>query len=111
MLRAVLSGHGSKSAVESKVSFPLSHTLDGGETFTNSLRYTNNPIGAKDRADQWVCLGHGKYLYWGTRYWLWKARTSVEREHGETLSILRTIKVALDPENRMNPGKMIPPAA
>ena len=31
-------------------------------------------------------------------------------EHGEALDIMRTIKLSLDPENRMNPGKVIPPA-
>ena len=28
-------------------------------------------------------------------------------EHGEALEVMRTIKKALDPENRMNPGKII----
>src|SRR5882724_8533367 len=31
----------------------------------------------------------------------------LEREHGPALEVMRTIKRALDPENRMNPGKMI----
>ena len=31
----------------------------------------------------------------------------LEQEHGEGLHVMRTIKRALDPENRMNPGKMI----
>jgi D-lactate dehydrogenase (cytochrome) len=30
-------------------------------------------------------------------------------EHGEALSVMRAIKQALDPENRMNPGKMVEP--
>ena len=28
-------------------------------------------------------------------------------EHGESLEVMKAIKRALDPENRMNPGKMI----
>jgi sulfatase modifying factor 1 len=36
--------------VESKVRFPLPHTLDGNEILQNSLRYTNTPTGTKDRA-------------------------------------------------------------
>jgi D-lactate dehydrogenase (cytochrome) len=31
----------------------------------------------------------------------------LEREHGEALEVMRTIKRALDPDNRMNPGKMV----
>ena len=31
----------------------------------------------------------------------------LEREHGAALEVMRTIKRALDPENRMNPGKMV----
>jgi D-lactate dehydrogenase (cytochrome) len=33
----------------------------------------------------------------------------LEAEHGEALSVMRTIKQSLDPHNLMNPGKMIPP--
>jgi D-lactate dehydrogenase (cytochrome) len=31
----------------------------------------------------------------------------LEREHGAALDVMRTIKRALDPDNRMNPGKMV----
>ena len=32
---------------------------------------------------------------------------SVEAEHGEAVDIMRTIKRSLDPDNRMNPGKVL----
>ncbi len=32
----------------------------------------------------------------------------LEREHGDALDVMRTIKRALDPQNLMNPGKLIP---
>ena len=35
----------------------------------------------------------------------------LQREHGEALDVMRTIKHALDPHNLMNPGKLIPEAA
>jgi D-lactate dehydrogenase (cytochrome) len=31
----------------------------------------------------------------------------LREEHGEALEVMRTIKKALDPDNRMNPGKII----
>ena len=31
----------------------------------------------------------------------------LQAEHGESLEVMRTIKRALDPENRMNPGKLV----
>jgi D-lactate dehydrogenase (cytochrome) len=37
-------------------------------------------------------VGYGKMKY-------------LKAEHGEALEVMRTLKRALDPENRMNPGK------
>ena len=34
----------------------------------------------------------------------------LEAEHGEALNVMRTIKMAFDPQNIMNPGKMLPPS-
>lgn len=31
-------------------------------------------------------------------------------EHGEGLEVMRAVKRALDPDNRMNPGKVVPDA-
>ncbi|MGA2960251.1 MAG: FAD-linked oxidase C-terminal domain-containing protein [Candidatus Korobacteraceae bacterium] len=39
-------------------------------------------------------IGYGKMKY-------------LEAEHGPALEVMRTIKRALDPDNRMNPGKMV----
>jgi D-lactate dehydrogenase (cytochrome) len=32
----------------------------------------------------------------------------MEAEHGESLDLMRQIKQAFDPDNLMNPGKMLP---
>jgi D-lactate dehydrogenase (cytochrome) len=49
-------------------------------------------MGGTCSGEHGVGLGKMKYL---------------EAEHGASLEIMRTIKRALDPDNRMNPGKMI----
>ncbi len=41
-------------------------------------------------------VGYGKMKY-------------LEAEHGPALAVMRTLKRALDPDNRMNPGKMVEP--
>jgi D-lactate dehydrogenase (cytochrome) len=32
---------------------------------------------------------------------------SLEKEHGHGVDVMRAIKRALDPDNRMNPGKVV----
>jgi D-lactate dehydrogenase (cytochrome) len=39
-------------------------------------------------------VGYGKIKY-------------MEAEHGPALEVMRAIKYALDPDNRMNPGKVL----
>jgi len=46
-----------------------------------------------------TCTGeHG--VGYGKLHWL-------EKEHGEAVETMRLIKRSLDPDNRMNPGKMV----
>lgn len=35
----------------------------------------------------------------------------MQQEHGDALAVMRTIKKALDPDNRMNPGKIVDTSA
>jgi len=32
----------------------------------------------------------------------------MKAEHGDALAVMQSIKRALDPDNRMNPGKVLP---
>jgi D-lactate dehydrogenase (cytochrome) len=49
-----------------------------------------------------TCTGeHG--VGFGKREWL-------KEEHGEAVELMRMIKRAFDPENLLNPGKVLPPA-
>jgi D-lactate dehydrogenase (cytochrome) len=53
-------------------------------------------MGGTSSGEHGVGTGRKKYL---------------EQEHGPALDVMRAIKQALDPENRMNPGKMVEPHA
>ena len=42
------------------------------------------------------------------RAWYWSRKIDfLIAEHGEAVSLMRSIKKALDPENIMNPGKVL----
>jgi D-lactate dehydrogenase (cytochrome) len=61
---------------------------------------------ASQRADGAPGAGHGRDQQ--RRTWRRPRQDEVSRaEHGPALEVMRTIKRALDPDNRMNPGKMI----
>ncbi len=47
-----------------------------------------------------TCTGEHGIGYGKIKYML--------REHGESIELMRQIKQAMDPENLMNPGKMLP---
>ena len=53
-------------------------------------------------------MGRGRGQFYRIGYGKLK---HLQQEHGDAVSVLRAIKTALDPDNRMNPGKMIPPIA
>ena len=38
----------------------------------------------------------------------WHKLDALVLEHGEAVTLMRSIKVALDPHNIMNPGKTVP---
>ena len=51
-------------------------------------------MGGTCTGEHGVGLGKIKYLY---------------AEHGESISLMRAVKRAIDPDNIMNPGKIFPP--
>ncbi len=64
------------------------------EAFAGRLVEHAIDLGGTCSGEHGVGLGKKKYL---------------KAEHGEALEVMRLIKRALDPDNRMNPGKMIDP--
>jgi D-lactate dehydrogenase (cytochrome) len=97
----------------SKVSFPatiVGHVGDGNFHVLCVLD-PNNPAQFQEAdrfAEQTVkralamggtCTGEHGIGYGKMKY--------LNDEHGEALEVMRTIKTALDPENRMNPGKIV----
>ena len=62
------------------------------EAFSDRLVKRAHSMGGTCTGEHGVGFGKMKYL---------------ETEHGNALEVMRTIKRALDPENRMNPGKVV----
>jgi len=62
------------------------------DAFAERLVERAQAMGGTCSGEHGVGLGKKKYL---------------EAEHGEGLEVMRTLKLALDPENRMNPGKIL----
>jgi len=80
--------------------FHLCYILDpnSDEEFAEATRLSNRMV-ERAIAMGGTCTGeHG--VGYGKRGYL-------ETEHGPALEVMRTIKRALDPENRMNPGKIV----
>jgi len=70
------------------------HELDEARVLNERMVMRALAMGGTCSGEHGVGLGKMKYL---------------EAEHGLALETMRTIKRALDPDNRMNPGKMIEP--
>lgn len=64
------------------------------ETFTAALAETALQLGGTVSGEHGIGLGKMKYMM---------------AEHGPALPVMRSIKAALDPNNILNPGKMLPP--
>jgi D-lactate dehydrogenase (cytochrome) len=65
----------------------------------DEARRLNERLVARALAMGGTCTGEHGVGYGKKKY--------LEAEHGEALTVMRTIKRALDPDNRMNPGKVI----
>jgi len=65
---------------------------DEAEAFSDRLVKRAHSMGGTCTGEHGVGFGKMKYL---------------EAEHGNALEVMRAIKRALDPENRMNPGKVV----
>jgi len=69
------------------------------EAELNEARRLNDQMIARALALGGTCSGEHGVGYGKMKY--------LEAEHGEGLDVMRAIKRALDPENRMNPGKIV----
>ena len=71
---------------------PSNQEYPEAEAFAHRLVQRALAMGGTCSGEHGIGLGKKKYL---------------PAEHGEALSVMRLLKQALDPENRMNPGKIV----
>jgi D-lactate dehydrogenase (cytochrome) len=80
--------------------FHLVYVLDpASETELAEARQLNERMVLRALAMGGTCSGEHGVGYGKMKY--------LEAEHGSALNVMRAIKRALDPDNRMNPGKML----
>jgi D-lactate dehydrogenase (cytochrome) len=81
--------------------FHLVYVLDpSSETELDAARALNDRLVERALAMGGTCSGEHGIGYGKMKF--------LEAEHGHGLEVMRRIKQALDPDNRMNPGKIIP---
>jgi D-lactate dehydrogenase (cytochrome) len=68
--------------------------MEAATEFSGKLVAVAHSVGGTCTGEHGVGVGKLRYM---------------EAEHGESLAVMRAIKAALDPDNRLNPGKMLPP--
>jgi D-lactate dehydrogenase (cytochrome) len=68
------------------------HQVEEAEEFAARLVERAQAMGGTCTGEHGVGLGKKRYM---------------QAEHGEGLEVMRTLKRALDPDNRMNPGKVL----
>ncbi len=80
--------------------FHLVYVLDpGNPSELDAARRLNERMVLRALAMGGTCTGEHGVGYGKMKY--------LEAEHGPALDVMRSIKRALDPDNRMNPGKMV----
>ena len=80
--------------------FHLMYLLDPASSAENDeARRLNDRLVARALAMGGTCTGEHGVGYGKMKY--------LEAEHGAGLEVMRAIKLALDPDNRMNPGKIV----
>ena len=80
--------------------FHMCYILDpSSEAELGEARRLNERMVARALAMGGTCTGEHGVGYGKMKF--------LEAEHGASLSVMRDIKRALDPENRMNPGKLV----
>jgi D-lactate dehydrogenase (cytochrome) len=80
--------------------FHVMYLLDpDSEEELNEARRLNDRMVARALAMGGTCTGEHGVGYGKMKY--------LEAEHGASLDVMRSIKRALDPDNRMNPGKVV----
>ncbi len=74
---------------------------DNPTQFTEAVRFADRSV-QRALAMEGTCTGEHGIGYGKIKY--------LKDEHGDAVEVMRALKTALDPENRMNPGKIVEPS-
>lgn len=92
-LTAYMIGHAGDGNIHVEFPYASAAEFDAAQQADHDIVYKAISLGGTATGEHGVGIGKARFM---------------QREHGDALAVMRTIKAALDPNNILNPGKIFP---